>query len=287
MPKFDSSEWFDAGVGVLAVLVSTLIVWLLLTRVAHRARRHFQALLEMARDSVDAESDSDAAQRRLTVLRLVVNATRYALAVGAILLLLSQLHVKLDSLLLPAGFLGAALGMGAQNLVRDLVAGLFIVFEGQFAVGDVVSINGVLGTVEEVGLRVTRLRDDAAQIHFFPNGAITVISKYPRRYLSLLLLVPLEDGSQRAAAQVAVEKTLSDFEEDYDVLADGADSPEFGPSPDNLEGSRVLRCQLPVRPARLAVVREKLPGRVKVALEKQGLKTAAGADVEIINAPAV
>jgi small conductance mechanosensitive channel len=66
----------------------------------------------------------------LTALRLVVNAGRYALVISAILMTLRTLHVPLDSLLLPAGFLGAALGLGAQNLVRDVVAGLFIVFEG-------------------------------------------------------------------------------------------------------------------------------------------------------------
>jgi len=288
MLNFESGEWFDAGVGVLAVLASTLIVWLLLARVAGGARRRFQALLEMARESVDAASESAAAQRRLTVLRLVVNAARYALAAGAIVLLLNQLHVKLDSLLLPAGFLGAALGMGAQNLVRDLVAGLFIVFEGQFAVGDVVSINGVLGTVEEVGLRVTRVRDDAAQLHFFPNGAITVISKYPRRYVSLLLLVPLEDGAQHKAAQTVLEKMLREFEDDYDILAgtsDAINAAAFATANDETNFLRVLRCQLPVRPARLALVREKLPARVKASLEKANIKIATGADVEIINAP--
>src|SRR3712207_757105 len=170
----------SVGPGVLAVIVSTLIVWLFLLRAARQAPGRFDALLSLAQDSPDPQHEMDAVQRRMTALRLVVNAARYALFVGAVLTMLRILHVPLDSLLLPAGFLGAALGLGAQNLVRDVVAGLFIVFEGQFAVGDVVSINGTLGTVDEIGLRVTRLRDEAGQLHFFPNGAITAVAKYPR-----------------------------------------------------------------------------------------------------------
>ncbi len=179
------------ALGVLAIALATLLLWWLLQRAAGKARRHFDALLELAQDSLEAQSDVALARRRLTALRLLVNAAKYALTLSALLMALRWLGVPLDSLLLPAGFLGAALGLGAQNMVRDIVAGLFIVFEGQFAVGDVVSINGTVGTVDEIGLRVTRLRAETGHLHYFPNGAITAVEKYPRGYILLRLCVPL------------------------------------------------------------------------------------------------
>jgi hypothetical protein len=134
---------------------------------------------------------------------------------------LRTLHVPLDSLLLPAGFLGAALGLGAQNLVRDVVAGLFIVFEGHFAVGDVVRINGTLGTVDQIGLRVTSLVDESGHHFFFPNGAITTIETLPRRH-ALLLRVPLEslpEGKSREDAVAVVIACIQRFDEDYEALS--------------------------------------------------------------------
>jgi hypothetical protein len=192
----------DVAWGLAAIALGTLVAWWLLARVAKRLRRHFDALLAMAQDSLDAPHDVAAVRARMTALRLLMNAAKYALVVSAILMVLRRLGVQLDALLLPAGFVGAALGLGAQNLVRDVVAGLFLVLEGQFAVGDVVGINGTIGTIDEIGLRVTRLRDEASHIHFFPNGAINAVEKYPREPFFLLLRVPL-DPRYLAAAPVA------------------------------------------------------------------------------------
>ena len=179
------------ALGVLAIALATILLWWLLQRAAGKARRHFNALLELAQNSLEAQTDVALARRRLTALRLVVNAAKYALTISALLMSLRWLGVPLDSLLLPAGFLGAALGLGAQNMVRDIVAGLFIVFEGQFAVGDVVSINETVGTVDEIGLRVTRLRAETGHLHYFPNGAINAVEKYPRGHVLLRLCVPV------------------------------------------------------------------------------------------------
>lgn len=182
----------DVAWGLAAIAAGTLVAWWLLARFAKRMRRHFEALLSLAQDSLDAPHDVAVVRARMTALRLLLNAGKYVLVISAILMVLRRVGVQLDALLLPAGFLGAALGLGAQNLVRDVVAGLFLVLEGQFAVGDVVGINGTIGTVDEIGLRVTRLRDEASHIHFFPNGAINAVEKYPREPFVLLLRVPLD-----------------------------------------------------------------------------------------------
>lgn len=190
----------DVAWGLAAIVLGTLLSWWLLARFARRLRHHFDSLLEMAQQSLDAPHDVAAVRARMTALRLLTNAVKYGLVISAILMALRRLGVQLDALLLPAGFVGAALGLGAQNLVRDVVAGLFLVLEGQFAVGDVVGINGTVGTVDEIGLRVTRLRDEASHTHFFPNGAINSVEKFPREPLFLLLRVPLDTRAKSASS---------------------------------------------------------------------------------------
>lgn len=295
--KFEEyREWLS----VLVLLAGTLFVWWLVVRTARRARHHYESVMAQAMQSPDSRSTLAVSQRRLTALRLVTNAARYVLAAAIMLILLQRLGVKLDSLVLPAGFLAAAIGFGAQNLVRDIVAGLFIVFEGLFAVGDVVSINGVLGEVEEVGLRVTHLRDDNAQLHFFPNGAITTISKYPRRHVPLVLLVPLADSTQRAAALPVVRTAVREFESRYEALStfssdlsenceevvDAALLDNNPSTTNNGSTTPALQLRLSARPQRVSRVREKLPAIVSAALTAADIKIQAGAEIEAITASA-
>jgi len=265
--------------GVLATLVVTLVLWLLLARAARQARKRFQELLQLEGSTASPENERAfaATQRRLTALRLVVNAARYVLFFGAGLMLLNQFNVKLDSLVLPAGFFGAALALGAQSLIKDVVAGVFIIFEGQFSVGDVVSINGTLGVVEEVGLRVTRLRDDNGQLYFFPNGSITTVAKYPSRHVALDLWIALEDAAQKTRAAQIVEASIETFEARYDALEDVASQVQ--------SNGATLHFRLLARPTRVVLAREKLPLHLAQALKNAGIETPADAPLEITSAP--
>ena len=90
----------------------------------------------------------------------------------AVTMLLSELGVAVGALIAGAGILGAALGFGAQNIVRDLLSGLFIVFEDQYGIGDSVDLGEASGVVVSVGLRITQLRDAKGTIWYVRNGEI-------------------------------------------------------------------------------------------------------------------
>jgi len=293
-----SNKLSDLFLSVLAIFVSTLLVWWFVTHQAKRMRQRFDALLSMAHQSDDAEHEIAATRRRLTTLRLVVNAARYALVIGALLMILRRVGVPLDSLLLPAGFIGAALGLGAQNLVRDVVAGLFIVFEGQLAVGDVVAVDGKNGTVQEVGLRVTHLRDDRGHDLYFPNGTINVVDKQPRRTGAQMVRVPLADATKKDEARRLLTLALEDFDRDYKAFENEAVDSDSANRPDTQTASyRVLDLpeqsagnaiyiRLMVRPERAPIVQTKLALRLVSILEAHGIQKGAGAEVEIFDAPA-
>ena len=268
--------WLESAPSVLAISASTLFLWLLIKRAAERARDRFEQIQTQQADP--DHSFITAAAQRLTVLQLIVNSARYLLFGGAVLLIFTRLNlIKSDSLLFPAGFLGAALGLGAQNLVRDVVAGVFIVFENQFSVDDWVKINGVVGRVEEVGLRVTRVRDEAAQIHFFPNGAITTVARFPRAAQTLILWVPMAKVKRDEKNIASVKEALESFDLVHDAWS--------GPAQRLEDEGFYLRFALPVTPAQGAVVREKLPPRIAALLENTGGKSETGATVEITAAP--
>jgi small conductance mechanosensitive channel len=92
-------------------------------------------------------------------------------------MILSELNVNTGSILAGVGVVGLAVGIGAQGLVKDVVNGFFILFEDQFAVGDYVNIAGVTGTVEDMGLRVTKIREATGDLHIISNGEITQVTR--------------------------------------------------------------------------------------------------------------
>ncbi len=268
---------FSDLLSVLAIIAGTLVLWALIKRAARRTRLRFEQN-NFLHSRLDPNAASVVAQR-VTALQLVVNSARYLLFGAAILAIFTRLDlIKSDSLLFPAGFLGAALGLGAQNLVRDVVAGVFIVFENQFAVNDWVKINGVIGQIEEVGLRVTRLRDETAQVHFFPNGSISTVARFPRVEQTLILWVPLADETRDEKSLQTVSNALGNFDLVHDAWS--------GPAQQLENEGCYLRFALSVTPAQGAIVREKLPQRVTAAWEFLGVKNDAGAVLEITAAPA-
>jgi small conductance mechanosensitive channel len=107
-----------------------------------------------------------------TVGLLLVNMTRWVLAFVVLVVVLTELGIDVRALLVSAGLVGLAVGFGAQTLVRDLIAGLFILVEGLVAVGDDIEVGAHRGIVESVGLRVTRLRLPSGALRIVPNGQV-------------------------------------------------------------------------------------------------------------------
>jgi small-conductance mechanosensitive channel len=117
-------------------------------------------------------------RRTKTIGKLLENIVSYVVNFVMIMMILNQLGIRLEPLLAGAGVVGLAIGFGAQSLVKDVITGFFIIFEDQFAVGDVVQIGTFKGSVEEIGLRVTRLKSWTGEVHFIPNGTITQVTNY-------------------------------------------------------------------------------------------------------------
>ncbi|OQX84525.1 MAG: hypothetical protein B6D63_04350 [Candidatus Latescibacteria bacterium 4484_7] len=118
----------------------------------------------------------ERAKRTETLARIMETTVRVVVLIAALLMVLKEVGIEIGPLLAGAGILGLAVSFGAQNLVKDVIGGFFILLENNMNVGDVVQIAGVAGLVESMGLRVTVLRDLEGRVHIVPNGEIKVVT---------------------------------------------------------------------------------------------------------------
>jgi small-conductance mechanosensitive channel len=122
-----------------------------------------------------------ASRRRAQTLEtLLLSVVTYLVFFVACLMILQVFNVNTSAILASAGILGLAIGFGAQNLVKDIISGFFILFEDQFSVGDYVQIDTVTGTVEEIGLRTCKIRQWTGELNVIPNGEISRVKNYTR-----------------------------------------------------------------------------------------------------------
>jgi small-conductance mechanosensitive channel len=131
-----------------------------------------------------------------TLRSMLLSATRYVIYIVAVLTLLAVFEVNITPLLASAGIVGLAVGFGAQNLVKDIITGFFIMFENQFHVGDFIEVNDqVSGTVEELGLRMTTIREWSGKKFYIANSEIKTVKNYNRGHLRIVVAVavPFEE----------------------------------------------------------------------------------------------
>lgn len=164
------------GAGVRVTL--TILAARALLRLVPRLERFIthRAAARSPSDSVATASMVHEGQRMETLVRVsgsVARATVYAVATVTVL---ASIGLDVTPVLAGAGIAGVAVGFGAQTIVKDFFGGFFILMENQYAVGDTISIGAITGTVEEMTMRVTVLRDAAGPLHFIPNGGIGTVT---------------------------------------------------------------------------------------------------------------
>ena len=200
----------QALAGSAAVIVGAhLLIWLGTGAIA----RFFEETGQARRLLASGRAD--------TLRGLLASVLRYGVDTAALLILLTLFGVPWPSLLAGVGIAGLAIGFGAQNLVRDVISGFFILFEDQFRVGDHVQTDGVEGIVEEMGLRVTRIRDFGGQLHILPNGRIERVTNFSRGPMRVMFPVPIAYDADVDRAITAVEQACAEFGAGDDRVLEG------------------------------------------------------------------
>jgi len=158
-------------------------------------------------------------KRARTLSALTLSVMRYVVYFVAGIMVLQTFGVNTGSIIASAGIAGLAIGFGAQNLVKDVISGFFILFEDQFSVGEYVTVAGVTGTVEELGLRSTTIREWTGHVHTIPNGEIVQVKNYERNPILAVVAVNIAYEADIDEAIAVINKTLGKlFNEREDIL---------------------------------------------------------------------
>jgi len=276
-----------AGTVLLAFLVRWLVRRIIGRTVATFSDNAFARRLARARathgphgplhgeESAEVIAERTAARARTVGALLGSIATFIIFAVAAIVVL-ELVGLDVTPVIASAGVVGIAVGFGAQSLIRDFLTGLFMIFEDQYGVGDVIDTGQAIGTVEDVGLRVTKLRDENGVLWYVPNGAIQRIGNKSQGWAVANVEVPVaysEDLERvREMLRGAAEALTTDPEWEGDVLAEPATCSVESMTPDAV----LLRVQLRTQPLRQNEVARELRVRVKDALDAGGVAYKQG-----------
>ncbi len=238
--------------------VGILVYWL----AASSGRRYVRRMSERG------HARAARAQTLWTVLRRVI---LIVVLVTVVLFILTTWGISLAPFLGVGAVFAAALGFGAQDLVKDFLAGFFILVEDQFHVGDVVTIADTTGVVEDIQLRVTLLRDLEGNQHYVPNGQITVTSNFTSIYAQPVIDIGIayEADIDRAieVLQDELEKLASDSEFSHLVT----EPPEVLGVNELADSAVVLRARLTTTANERWVVRREALKRIKKRFEAEGI----------------
>jgi small conductance mechanosensitive channel len=168
MQWFEVPEAIQPAVRIVVILAIAITLRVVLKVLANRVVTKLRTKAENG----GVTSEQRLVSRSATIASISNNFATWAIAITTLVMVLSELGVDTGALIAVTTILGAALGFGGQALVKDVISGIFIVFEDQYGVGDTVNLDGVVGVIEAVELRVTRVRDADGTLWYLRNGEI-------------------------------------------------------------------------------------------------------------------
>ena len=244
------------------VLLGTAALWLIVSRsVAHWVNRVGPG---------DTISDAERRQRATTLWGGIRRVMLVIVGLVVVLTIMNIWDIPIGSFIAVGSAVGFAVGLGAQSVVKDVIAGFLILVENQFALGDVVKIAGIAGAVQEMRLRVTVLRDLDGYVHFVPNGTIAVASNYTSSFGRVVLTVGISYSSDVDRAMQVMGDELSAMAEDHptEVL----EPPQMLGVEELGNSSVSLRALMVVGPQDRWTMRREALRRIKKRFDSEGIE---------------
>jgi moderate conductance mechanosensitive channel len=278
-----ASNWLIAKpLSILALVVVGLIIrWLLHRAIdkitAAAAEGPLPSVIARGRlPQIFTDPSSAAAQRReqraTTMGGLLKSVTTGVIAVIVLFMVVAQLGYNIAPLIASAGIVGLALGFGAQSLVKDFLGGIFLILEDQYGVGDSVNLGTASGTIEAVGLRVTRLRDVNGTVWYVRNGEILAVGNMSQEWARTVLDVPVAFSADLARVREVLQEVAQAVWEDPEYRPDILEEPEvWGVERWDPDGV-VMRLVVKTAPLQQWRVARELRERVKDRFDAEGIE---------------
>ena len=283
-------NWYDAPVEwvlgtplqVILIIVVSLIVQIVLVRVIHKIdkrtsdRARIERLEQTRKYTRTAELSEmlmtqRTEQRAAAIGTLLTSSVSLIVWTVAVLMALEALGVNVAPLLASAGVVGVALGFGAQTMVKDYLSGIFLIIEDQFGVGDVVDLGPVIGTVEEVALRYTRLRDLSGVVWYVRNGEILRVANRSQGWTLASVDIPVAYDENLDRVRDLIESVALDMDEDptYDDMLLG--KPTFAGVESMSGEAMVVRVTAKAVPEKQIILARTIRERIKLAFDRAGI----------------
>jgi len=255
----------DHGIRILIIAAVGAVLWFALNK-------FLPPIVGRLMVTTKGESKEGIKKRRATLVGVLTGVGRVFIVVIGVMMILDEAGVPIASVLVGLGIAGLAIGFGAQYLIRDLIAGTFIILENQYRVGDVARVADIAGLVEEVTLRKTVLRDLDGIVHHVPNGEIRTASNFTRHYARVNLNVSVAYGTDLDHAISVINRVGKALAEDG-KWSKVIKSPPQVLRVDNLGDSGIdIKILGDVKPMEQWAVMGELRLRIKKAFDAEGIE---------------
>ncbi len=270
LKQFQEINWEQIISICTRIALVLLLAWVGLVVIKKILSKLEGRLLEESKK--EGEPPSESAKRVQTLIRLIRQAAYIVLWLTTLLVVLKEVGVEVGPILASAGIVGIAVGFGAQNLVRDFIAGFFFILENQVRVGDVAIVNGTGGLVERVNFRTIVLRDLGGVVHIFPNGTVTTLSNLTNDWSAYVFDIGVAYKENTDTVIEVMRRVGSEMKQDATVGPYMLDEPEiFGV--DKFDNSAVvIKGRIKTKPIRQWMVGREYLRRIKLAFDAAGIE---------------
>ncbi|TDD31958.1 mechanosensitive ion channel family protein [Actinomadura sp. KC06] len=284
------STWLDGPLTTLFWIVVTFVIAMILKSIAHRmitrvtVRMAEGTMTERARERSRTVFEGSPAllnkrrAQRAQTLGSVLRSIASVLIMGtAAFSILGSLGLNLAPILASASVIGVAVGFGAQNIVKDLLAGLFMLLEDQYGVGDFIDVGTAKGTVEAVTLRVTRMRDVDGVVWYVPNGEIKKVGNESQNWGRAVLDIPVDINENTEKVKEILQTTADELAADERWKDIVLEAPAVWGVQALAGDALVIRVVLKTAPGRQGDIARELRERVKRSFDQAGVTVATPA----------
>ncbi|NCO80332.1 mechanosensitive ion channel family protein [bacterium] len=255
--------WFIShGIKIILILIIAYLINRLGGKVIERA----------IRKGVRDTTKEATGKRQNTLIGVFVGALKVIVWLVAIMMILPELGINVGPILAGAGILGVALGFGAQYMIRDFLAGLFIIIENQYREGDVVCLDGTCGLVEDINLRKTILRDLDGIVHHVPNGEIKKASNLSKQFARVNLNIGISYKENLDKVIGVINKVGKELAEDPQWKDLILKPPQFLRVDDFGESAMIIKILGETKPLKQWDVTGELRKRIKTTFDKEGIE---------------
>ncbi len=259
-------RWFNQHAARVLFILVSMIVLILLTRVA---RRYIIKVMVGGDKHGTEEERYDRAQTLVYVFQKVAY---FVIVVSGLLMILTEVGINMVPLIGGAAALSVAVGFGAQSLIKDYFSGFMILLENQYGMNDVVKIGGVAGLVERVGLRVTVLRDLEGTLHFIPNGQATVVSNLTHGWSRVVLDVRVGYREDIQRVMDALAEIGSEIRAEREFGAKMIGEPEILGVDALGDWAIIIKVVVKTRPMQQWTVKREFLRRIKTRFDELGIE---------------